>query len=1060
MIENGIHLYILLSLTWTHILGWPENYLPEKELKPYEFGYNVFTPETGDFHGHEQKQDPEGLTTGSYYLLAPDGEWQETTFLDSGSGFNAVTKRRPKDDIPDTIRKNKKSLAMYFALGGKDVLFQDSNIGVPVVDRSNFLQHPIPYHFTSPNPITPLYSKPKSPSAFSNSVSSLNFNDDTDTFKPSEFLGSIGPSRPSGPSSPYEGIHVKRTAPKRRTPASIRPKLRFENKAPEQSKQITSNKSFSKSPRISSNEIKTHVPIFSAPNPFPVFESHPFKINFGPFSKPDGKWKIGEMIEDDVKETGSQDINDNETLKREKQSSSNEIQNNFVPPSNIPEITSIKDTSSSLTTKKNSDFKIPNIVDKINSALFSTSTTPLSNTHDIKAITTSLPKITTHILPGIKRKLSKTSTENNESKNTLLQSLKTIDDDIKRFPQQIKFRPSLQRLNSGKSYINLSPGQRNGDRENSIQTTDPRNLEKNPNNGKRNLGQKEFIKSEKNEFSFNKPFESKRVKFNPLINKSNPETHPGGEGKNSNKFTKFKAVSKEDLAKEISSVINHNKEERKKSLSPRPISSTQKETEKPLNSHFVIPTFPPPPKRLQNYISAQQNVPKTPNFQNKLLNQNVPKIPQLDNISIKQKTPQLLQSDIPIKENKPIIPHSKNISPKQNVPKIPQSVLNTLKQHIKLNNSQRFTISKQNVPNFTQSGNISLKQNLSKFVPRDSKFKNPADVLNKIIATTTPRSRGVTEKTDIPKHNIPNLPQIDFDKLKKPGEIINKVNYIHLKGLPPGLLPHLGKQFPTTIPTPKPTNRIVLPREHKIVELLRKLSKERPDLVSTKPINPVKSQPTLPNEIVQNLKNELKSITVGNSDANTDQSIKQETFVVSPLDNQVNKPTNIQNYVINTTTTTITTTTTNNNNNDHINEDNNNNDEYNTNEYQTSVLPVDSVFQKEASQNEEKITREFSETNSRNIPISNGPERRTISEPLKTTVVRGSPGTVKTLNPMPMEELNKVKSRFKSSEPLVVKDFNRNPIEENQYSESILKPLKIDPRNEKNNILSQSQNTS
>ncbi|XP_066950644.1 uncharacterized protein [Macrobrachium rosenbergii] len=69
----------------------------------FQFAYAVASPEHGTYHGHQSTRDQEGQTSGSYYELAPDGNWRQTIYADKGLGFQAISNQRPAGSPPPQV---------------------------------------------------------------------------------------------------------------------------------------------------------------------------------------------------------------------------------------------------------------------------------------------------------------------------------------------------------------------------------------------------------------------------------------------------------------------------------------------------------------------------------------------------------------------------------------------------------------------------------------------------------------------------------------------------------------------------------------------------------------------------------------------------------------------------------------------------------------------------------------------------------------------------------------------------------------------------------------------
>merc|ERR1712121_112846 len=89
---------IVLSMSVVATFGRPQ-YVEPPEIEghlddAYQFAYAVASPEHGDYHGHQQRRDENGFTSGSYYLLGADGQWSQTIFADKGAGYQALYNQR------------------------------------------------------------------------------------------------------------------------------------------------------------------------------------------------------------------------------------------------------------------------------------------------------------------------------------------------------------------------------------------------------------------------------------------------------------------------------------------------------------------------------------------------------------------------------------------------------------------------------------------------------------------------------------------------------------------------------------------------------------------------------------------------------------------------------------------------------------------------------------------------------------------------------------------------------------------------------------------------------
>ncbi|KAK7021876.1 hypothetical protein SK128_001535 [Halocaridina rubra] len=73
---------------------------PGHEDDAFQFAYAVASPEHGTYHGHQSTRDLEGQTSGSYYVLAADGNWRQTIYADRSLGFQAVSNQRPAGAPP------------------------------------------------------------------------------------------------------------------------------------------------------------------------------------------------------------------------------------------------------------------------------------------------------------------------------------------------------------------------------------------------------------------------------------------------------------------------------------------------------------------------------------------------------------------------------------------------------------------------------------------------------------------------------------------------------------------------------------------------------------------------------------------------------------------------------------------------------------------------------------------------------------------------------------------------------------------------------------------------
>ncbi|KAK3866904.1 hypothetical protein Pcinc_027587 [Petrolisthes cinctipes] len=93
-----------------------------EEVTPYEFGYGVSYPETGDAKEHKETVSPSGRTEGEYRWLQPNGLYRIVRyFVEGNSGFQAEVSEEPGPDITN-----------YYT----NSLTQENSNGVPLPSSS------------------------------------------------------------------------------------------------------------------------------------------------------------------------------------------------------------------------------------------------------------------------------------------------------------------------------------------------------------------------------------------------------------------------------------------------------------------------------------------------------------------------------------------------------------------------------------------------------------------------------------------------------------------------------------------------------------------------------------------------------------------------------------------------------------------------------------------------------------------------------------------------------------------------------------------------------------
>jgi len=70
------------------VLSRPQGDEKEEEAEPYEYKYDVKDKESGNYYGHEEKNDGKGKTEGKYQVWLADGRLMTVEYtVDGDSGY-------------------------------------------------------------------------------------------------------------------------------------------------------------------------------------------------------------------------------------------------------------------------------------------------------------------------------------------------------------------------------------------------------------------------------------------------------------------------------------------------------------------------------------------------------------------------------------------------------------------------------------------------------------------------------------------------------------------------------------------------------------------------------------------------------------------------------------------------------------------------------------------------------------------------------------------------------------------------------------------------------------
>ena len=90
------------------------SYLFHQPARPYYFAYDVKDDYTYNNYGQKENSDGK-VTTGSYYVLLPDGRTQIVTYKADSYGYNADVQYEGYAKYPEYVAKKEYNSASYQA---------------------------------------------------------------------------------------------------------------------------------------------------------------------------------------------------------------------------------------------------------------------------------------------------------------------------------------------------------------------------------------------------------------------------------------------------------------------------------------------------------------------------------------------------------------------------------------------------------------------------------------------------------------------------------------------------------------------------------------------------------------------------------------------------------------------------------------------------------------------------------------------------------------------------------------------------------------------------------
>lgn len=342
--------FFQIWLSFLFVLGESEQNIKS----PYDFAYNVFIPESGNYHGHHQTQDENGRTSGTYYLMGADGHWHETTFSDFGGGFQALTRTRAMNSLPEMVKSADNGLAVFFSMGKKKTdsakLSESSSspnkIPIPTETKNSHLEA----SKISP-PTTPITLILPTESVQDSTVNSQNSASSPSSQSP--LTSTSIQSTLSPRTSTSSRISLETTTPES---SSNNENLEYLSVNKLSSPESLTSHEFLKNPKsfveFKSPVAPTYTPTFiplTQPIPLDVmFKKRPPKIDFGPLSGKITEGSIGELLHQlkIARNQQTQNLKDDSTETKENLGNKAEKEENYLETSNV-EITLNKPTSTS-----------------------------------------------------------------------------------------------------------------------------------------------------------------------------------------------------------------------------------------------------------------------------------------------------------------------------------------------------------------------------------------------------------------------------------------------------------------------------------------------------------------------------------------------------------------------------------------------------------------------------------------------------------------------------------------------------------------------------------------